>query len=110
MTGLASISYAVDSPDSIPVKVFKISSKEASDYICPVGYALTAISSSAEEVMQVMVDYECDDNACVIDRAHTLCEETPKYNFPIHGDPNMTYTCQKIKNHWAGTLISGKRG
>ena len=109
--GFISISYAIDnSPMPLPAKIFRVSRDKADIYICPEGYALTSINPSAHETIEVMIESECDDKSCVLDRARSLCDDDPRYDFPISNTPNMTYTCQKIKNHWAGTLITGKRG
>lgn len=109
LAGLASISYAVDLTTPLQTaRVLKLSRSKANNFICPVGYAFTAINSSREESIQVMIEEECEEDICKL--SSTICDEMPKYTFPVNHSPNKTYTCQKIKNHWAGTLVSGKRG
>lgn len=65
---------------------------------CPVGYALTAVSATADARTTVTVYREC--NGFAAGYAHVWCGAAPTFYDVVKEAPEVTYTCQRIENKW----------
>lgn len=74
---------------------------------CPVGYALTSVSSKSQEMKNVKVYTKCNGTGVTagpfgigVVYVHSWCQNGAQDNMTVSNAPTVTYTCQKIENTW----------